>query len=154
VIEHCTGRFLNARDVTRIAAMVKVSTIEAPGHEHKWQIFRGPSVKSHMTVVLKNNNKTPLVIPLAARRKAGFKTGQDLEVKASGGVITIVPKVPNVADEYTPKQRRVVDREIARSLNDVRSGRVHGPFSTHNEFIKSLHDEAKKLSRKTKSRSL
>ena len=44
-----------------------------------------------MTVVVKN--KEPLVVPTAARRMAGFKSGQALEVKASGGVITIVPKL-------------------------------------------------------------
>ena len=33
------------------------------------------------------------MVPKAARRRAGFKSGQELEVKASGGVITIVPKV-------------------------------------------------------------
>src|ERR1035437_633220 len=49
-----------------------------------------------MTVAVKNNNKTPLVVPSAVRRKAGFKSGQELEFKASGGVITIVPKLPNL----------------------------------------------------------
>ena len=44
-----------------------------------------------MTVTVKN--KTPLVVPLAMRRKAGFKSGQEIEFKASGGVITIVPKL-------------------------------------------------------------
>jgi bifunctional DNA-binding transcriptional regulator/antitoxin component of YhaV-PrlF toxin-antitoxin module len=38
-----------------------------------------------MTVVVKN--KEPLVVPPAARRLAGFKSGQELEVKASGGVV-------------------------------------------------------------------
>jgi len=43
-----------------------------------------------MTVAIKNNNKTPLVVPPAVRRRAGFKSGQELEIKASGGVITIL----------------------------------------------------------------
>ncbi len=105
-----------------------------------------------MTLVLKNNNKTPLVIPRAARRKAGFKSGQDLEVKAAGGVITIVPKPPE--GEYTPRQRRIIDREIAKSLKDIKEGRVHGPFETHENFITSLHQTAKKLASKTKKPSL
>ena len=107
-----------------------------------------------MTVVLKNNNKTPLVIPTAARRKAGFKSGQDLEVKASGGVITIVPKLPDADDEYTPKQRRAIDQEIAKSLDDVKQGRVHGPFDTHADFIASLHEKTQRASRKPQKRSL
>jgi bifunctional DNA-binding transcriptional regulator/antitoxin component of YhaV-PrlF toxin-antitoxin module len=44
-----------------------------------------------MTVTVRN--KTPLVVPLAVRRKAGFKSGQEIEFRASGGVITIVPKL-------------------------------------------------------------
>ncbi|MGA2741057.1 MAG: AbrB/MazE/SpoVT family DNA-binding domain-containing protein [Bryobacteraceae bacterium] len=44
-----------------------------------------------MTVAVKN--KTPVVIPAAILRLAGFKRGQDLEVKASGGVVTITPKL-------------------------------------------------------------
>jgi bifunctional DNA-binding transcriptional regulator/antitoxin component of YhaV-PrlF toxin-antitoxin module len=43
-----------------------------------------------MTVTIKT--KEPLVVPTSIRRKAGFKSGQALEFKASGGVITIVPK--------------------------------------------------------------
>jgi bifunctional DNA-binding transcriptional regulator/antitoxin component of YhaV-PrlF toxin-antitoxin module len=49
-----------------------------------------------MTVAVKDNDKTPLVVPSAVRRKPGFKSGQELEFKASGGVITIVPKLPNL----------------------------------------------------------
>jgi hypothetical protein len=37
-----------------------------------------------MTIAVKNNNKTPLVVPSAARRKARFKSGQELEFRASG----------------------------------------------------------------------
>lgn len=101
-----------------------------------------------MTVALKNDNKAPLVVPRTARRRAGFKQGQDLEVKASGGVITIVPKLPPADDEYTPAERHVIDAELAKSLADVKAGRVRGPFSTHKAFIDSLHREAKKVSRK------
>jgi antitoxin component of MazEF toxin-antitoxin module len=44
-------------------------------------------------------NKPPVVVPPAALRRAGFKRGEDLEVKAAGGVITVVPKRPAAADE-------------------------------------------------------
>ena len=43
-----------------------------------------------MTVAMKN--KQPIIVPEAALRRAGFKHGQELEVEASGGIITIVPK--------------------------------------------------------------
>lgn len=44
-----------------------------------------------MTVAIKN--KAPLVISQSALRKAGFKPGQDLEVRSEEGVITIVARL-------------------------------------------------------------
>jgi bifunctional DNA-binding transcriptional regulator/antitoxin component of YhaV-PrlF toxin-antitoxin module len=64
-----------------------------------------------MIVTVKN--KTPLVVPTAARRKAGFKSGQELEVKASGGVITIIPKPsPDEAQD----EREVRDPRIQAAI--------------------------------------
>ncbi len=89
-----------------------------------------------MTVALRN--KRPVVVPPAVLRRAGFRTGQELEVRASGGVITIVPKPPNADDEYTAEQRRVVDARLSKSLADVEKGRTAGPFETADEMIASL----------------
>lgn len=104
-----------------------------------------------MTVAVKNTS--PVVVPEAALRRAGFKRGQELEVKVSGGVITILPKLPNADDEYTPEQRKAIDAQLAEGLADIRAGRVRGPFSTHKEFIDSLHKEAKRLNAKKTKRS-
>ena len=104
-----------------------------------------------MTVTVKN--KTPLVVPPSVRRKAGLKSGQEVEFKVSDGVISIRPKLPAADDEYTPEQRRLVDAELAGGLADVKAGRVRGPFATHREFIESLHKEAKKLNRRKAKRS-
>lgn len=106
-----------------------------------------------MTIAVKNNNKAPLVVPPAVRRQARFKSGQELEFRVSGGVITIVPKLPSADEEYTPEQRRIIDAQLAEGLAEIKAGRVHGPFSTHQEFIASLHEEARKLSRKKAKRS-
>jgi bifunctional DNA-binding transcriptional regulator/antitoxin component of YhaV-PrlF toxin-antitoxin module len=103
-----------------------------------------------MTVTVKN--KTPLVVPPSVRRQAGLKSGQKIEFKVSGGVISIHPKLPAADDEYTPEQRRIVDAQLAEGLADIEAGRVHGPFSTHKEFITSLHAEANKLNRKKTKR--
>jgi hypothetical protein len=87
------------------------------------------------------------------RRKAGLKSGQKIEFKVSGGVISIHPKLPTADDEYTPEQRRIVDAQLAEGLADIEAGRIHRPFSTHTEFIASLHAEPKKLTRKKTKRS-
>jgi antitoxin component of MazEF toxin-antitoxin module len=103
-----------------------------------------------MTVTVKN--KTPLVLPPAVCRQAGLKSGQEIEFNVSGGVISIRPKFPTADAEYTPEQRRIVDAQLAEGLADVKAGRVHGPFSTHKEFIASLHNEARKLNSKKTQR--
>jgi bifunctional DNA-binding transcriptional regulator/antitoxin component of YhaV-PrlF toxin-antitoxin module len=55
------------------------------------------------------------VAPTAARRRAGFKSGQELEVKVSGGVITIVPKLP--PDELQD-ERESRDPKIREAIRD------------------------------------
>jgi len=101
-----------------------------------------------MTVTVKNKEKTPLVVPTSVRRKAGFKAGEELEFRASGGVVTIVPKLPLADDEYTPQERRVIDARLKKSLDEVKRGHTAGPFNTADAMIASLKQELKKTSRK------
>jgi bifunctional DNA-binding transcriptional regulator/antitoxin component of YhaV-PrlF toxin-antitoxin module len=106
-----------------------------------------------MTIAVRNNNNAPLVVPSAIRRKAGFKSGQVLEVKVSGGVITILPKLPSTDDEYTASQRRAIDARLAKADADIKAGRVYGPFSTAGEMAASIEANIRKLragKRKTK----
>ena len=91
-----------------------------------------------MTVTLKN--KPPVVVPPAALRRAGFKRGQDLQFKASGGIIRILPKLPSADDEYTPAQRRAIDARLA----EARKGPYYGPFATADEAINFLQKEIKR----------
>jgi bifunctional DNA-binding transcriptional regulator/antitoxin component of YhaV-PrlF toxin-antitoxin module len=102
-----------------------------------------------MTITVKN--KTPLVVPPAIRRRAGLKSGQDLEFKVSGGVITILPKLPTADDEYTPEQRRVIDARLAEGLADIEAGRTFGPFNGADEMI--AHMEARATKRTTAKRA-
>jgi bifunctional DNA-binding transcriptional regulator/antitoxin component of YhaV-PrlF toxin-antitoxin module len=101
-----------------------------------------------MTSIVKT--KTGLIVPPAVQRKAGFRTGDVVEFKASGGVITILPKLPNADDEYTPEQRRKIDAELA----DARKGPFHGPFDSADEMIAHMKGELKKraIAKKPKRR--
>ena len=76
--------------------------------------------------------KYQVTLPASVRRKAGLAVGDLLEANVKGKKITLTPK-------------SVVDRELALALEDVRKGRVYGPFSSAKEVIQSLHREAKKL---------
>ena len=103
-----------------------------------------------MTVTVKN--RTPLVVPPAVRRQAGLKSGDELEFKVSGSVITILPKLPPADYEYTAAQRQVSDRGIAEGLEDIRKDRAHGPFKTADAAIahlQSLSQSRKKAARKS-----
>lgn len=95
-----------------------------------------------MNVTVKN--KTPLVVPPAIRRRAGLKSGQDLEFKVSGGVITILPKLPTTNDECTPDQRRIIDARLAEGLADIKAGRTFGPFDSADEMIAHMETRATK----------
>lgn len=97
-----------------------------------------------MTITVRNDNKTPLVIPSSIRRKAGFKTGEELEIKAHGGVITILPKLPTADDDYTPEQRRVIDARLAKALK----GPSYRPFES--AAVKLLKSEIRRRKAKRK----
>jgi len=101
-----------------------------------------------MTVAVKNNNKTPLVVPASVRRTAGFKSGQEIEFKASGGVITILPKLPKADDDYTPAQRRLIDAQ----LDAAEKGPWNGPFKSAEETIAFMKGELKRRSATKKSK--
>ena len=91
-----------------------------------------------MTVTVKN--KTPLTVPDPVRRRAGFKPGDQVEFKASGGVVTIFAKLPSADEEYTPSQRRIVDAQ----LDKAEKGPFYGPFNTVDDMVAHLKTEIKK----------
>ena len=60
---------------------------------------------------------------------------------------------PTADDEYTPAQRRAIDRGIAQSLKETGQGRSYGPFDSPAAFVASLRGESKKLRRKKSNRA-
>jgi AbrB family looped-hinge helix DNA binding protein len=60
-----------------------------------------------MTVTVKS--KMPIVVPPSVRRLAGFKSGDKLEFKVSGGIVSILPKRDS-GDTLTPEEAKVVRR--------------------------------------------
>lgn len=73
-----------------------------------------------MTVTVKDN--APLIVPPSVRRKVGLKSGDKVEFRTDGRVITILPKAEPEDDEYTPEQRKVIDAEIAEGLAQIERG--------------------------------
>jgi AbrB family looped-hinge helix DNA binding protein len=108
--------------------------------------------------IVKVQHKGQMTIPRSVRFAVGLADGDLVEVKATGRKIIITPQpvigrsqFANTDDEYTPAQRRVIDRGIAQSEKEYKRGRSFGPFETHEAFINSLHTEVAKLrGKKTK----
>jgi bifunctional DNA-binding transcriptional regulator/antitoxin component of YhaV-PrlF toxin-antitoxin module len=103
-----------------------------------------------MTVTVKA--KSEIVVPRSVRRKAGFKTGDRLQFRASGGVITILPELPTTSDEYTPEQRRVIDARLQKSEDEFKNGRTLGPFDTAEDMIASMKAQLKTRAADKKSK--
>jgi AbrB family looped-hinge helix DNA binding protein len=95
--------------------------------------------RSTATALVSVNSKHQVVIPQTVREKIGLNVGDLLEAKAEHGKITLTPKP-------------AADRGIAESLADFREGRTYGPFETHEELVRSLHDQTAELRSKRRSR--
>jgi bifunctional DNA-binding transcriptional regulator/antitoxin component of YhaV-PrlF toxin-antitoxin module len=85
-----------------------------------------------------------MTIPRSVRSAVGLAQGDRVEVKATDAeIITTTQlvinrsKFPNTDDEYTPAQRRVINRGIALSEKEYKQGRSFGPFETRETFIAS-----------------
>lgn len=91
-----------------------------------------------MTVTIRN--EAELVVPRSVRRLAGMKSGDRVEFRVSGGVISIIPEQPPTDEEYTPAQRRSIDRQLANAAKS----RIHGPFESADEAIACLKQSLKK----------
>ena len=104
-----------------------------------------------MTVIVKS--KTPIVVPPSVRRRAGLKSGDKLEFRVSGRVITILPNGPKSGDEYTSAQRKAIDRGIAQSEREYAAGKSYGPFDTAAEAIASIDANLRRRARAKKLKS-
>ena len=87
--------------------------------------------------LVKVKEKYQVTLPAALRQKAGVVVGDLLEAQVQGGKITLTPKA--VVD------RAFVEKRLAEGLDDLKKGRVYGPFSSAREAVRSLRRETKKL---------
>ena len=71
-------------------------------------------------------SKYQVTLPTTVRRQAKLAVGDILEAKVEGKKITLT-------------QKSLVDRAIAIALEDVRKGRVVGPFSSSTAMLAELH---------------
>ncbi len=94
-----------------------------------------------MTVTVKG--KDTIVIPPSIRKRLGIKSGDKLEIAASGNVMTIGPKLEN-DDEYTPETRRAILADAKAGLKEIEEGKFCGPFKSGVELGKFVEREIKR----------
>ena len=74
-----------------------------------------------MTAVVKS--KTPLIVPDAVRRRAGFRPGDQVEFKVSRGTVTILPRrlvAQDPVDTLTTEEAK----KVRHAMKQVREGKV------------------------------
>lgn len=72
-----------------------------------------------MTITV--NEKTRELFPPRVRRQAGLKLGDELEVKVSGGVITLLRKPSMVVTEPPQKGRKRLLAKFTSALEELRT---------------------------------
>jgi antitoxin MazE len=80
--------------------------------------------------------KFQVTIPDHVRKQVGLEVGDFLEATAQGNVITLKPKA--VIDRHPE-----IDARLREALEDVKAGRVYGPFNSAKEMISDLHRRTK-----------
>ena len=117
---------------------------------------------SSSTTLVKVQRKGQVTIPTHLRQQAGIAEGDVVEAIFKRGHIVLTPQLvidrttfPNANDEYTPAQRKMIDARLAVAQKEIDRGQTHGPFTTHKQFLASLHKETKKLraTKKTKRKA-
>ena len=85
--------------------------------------------------LVKVKTKYQITLPAAVRKQAGVNIGDIFEARVNKGEITL-------------KAKSLVDKGIAEGLADVTAGRTYGPFGTHKDMVKFLHESSKKYKTK------
>ena len=83
--------------------------------------------------LVKIKTKYQITLPTNLRVEAGLEVGDLLEAKVEKGRITLTPKT-------------IIDRAITAGLEDIKNGRVYGPFNSTGDLLRSLHKNSKKFS--------
>jgi AbrB family looped-hinge helix DNA binding protein len=114
-----------------------------------------------MNTTAKIQQKGQVTIPTSVRRQAGLSKGDLVKFTFARGQIVITPKLvidrskfPNANGDYTPAQRRAIDARLAKSDDDIKQGRVYGPFDSAEEMAASIESNIRKsrgVKKKTKS---
>jgi AbrB family looped-hinge helix DNA binding protein len=97
-----------------------------------------PSRRQSMPIC-KLGQRRQVVIPKEICDELGLQEGDYLEVTSAQGKVIIKPKkLVDADDMLTPAQRAVIDKRLADAEEDIKAGRVSGPFATVDQLKRHL----------------
>ena len=85
------------------------------------------SKASRFAAVVKVGVSRQVAIPKKLHDKLGLAPGDYLQVELEGDRLILTPKA-------------LVEKRLAEGLEDIRQGRVHGPFKSVPALLRSLHN--------------
>jgi bifunctional DNA-binding transcriptional regulator/antitoxin component of YhaV-PrlF toxin-antitoxin module len=90
--------------------------------------------------VITVKDKNAVLIPVSVIRKARIKVGDRLDANVERGKITLTPK-------------SAVERGIEQGLDDLKRGRVYGPYASAAAAKKAFDDRTRALKRRERAAS-
>ncbi len=78
-----------------------------------------------LSSVVKIGASRQVIIPKKIHDRLGLEPGDYLEVELQNDKVILTPKA-------------LVEKRLAEALEDVKRGRVHGPFRSASEMLRSL----------------
>ncbi len=83
-----------------------------------------------LSSVVKIGTSRQVIIPKKIHDRLGLEPGDYLEVELQDDKVILTPKA-------------LVEKRLAEALEDVKQGRVHGPFRSAKEMVSSLRQVKK-----------
>jgi bifunctional DNA-binding transcriptional regulator/antitoxin component of YhaV-PrlF toxin-antitoxin module len=88
--------------------------------------------------VITVKDKSSVLIPASLIRKARIKKGDRLDASVEGGKITLTPK-------------SAVANGIKQGLDDLKRGRIYGPYASAEAAKKAFDDRTRAIKRRERS---
>jgi AbrB family looped-hinge helix DNA binding protein len=96
----------------------------------KYKYMKTPSIQRRPLIAVKIGVSRQVVIPKKIHDHLGLAPGDYLEVALEGDRVVLTPKA-------------LVEKRLAEGLEDIRVGRVRGPFRSVPALIRSLRKTKK-----------
>ncbi len=87
--------------------------------------------KSSQRIAVKIGVSRQVVIPKKIHDRLGLAPGDYLQVELKGDKVIMTPQA-------------FIEKRLAEGLEDIRKGRVHGPFASGADAVRFLHEAIKK----------